>query len=107
MTGDTRRRWRRIGLAVVVATLALACGGDDDAAPGAASSAPSDAALDPADTSRLEALYEWDPTRGPARDLSADTATCTSQVTAKGLPGVAEHIQCMLNLGWNTQQPRG
>jgi hypothetical protein len=111
MMGETRRRWRRIGLAGVVAGFALACGSGNEAAPGAAAPAASAkapaSALDPTDAGDLEALYVWDPTRGAARDLSRDTVACSSQVTAAGLPGVAEHIQCMLNLGWITQQPRG
>jgi hypothetical protein len=108
------RSWHRIGLAGVLAGLALACGGEsesgrggtDPAAP-AARAQGSSTILDPTDQARLEALYEWSSGAGQARDLATDTRSCMSQVTAAGLPGVAEHIQCMRNLGWQTIQPQG
>ena len=116
--GGTRRVSRRIGnrkssricRAGAVAALVLACGGETQtaqraAAPAATPAAPSTTA-DPAGLARLEALYEWDPVAGAARDLKSDTAACRSQVTAEGLPGVAEHIQCMRERGWTTLQPQ-
>jgi hypothetical protein len=98
----------------MLAGIALGCGGENEAAPSAATAAspaasataPS-ATSEPTDPTRLEALYEWDATAGQARDLAADTRGCMSQVTATGLPGVAEHIQCMRNLGWKTVRPQG
>jgi hypothetical protein len=98
----------------MLAGLALACGGEKEAAPSAAtpaspaaSAAAPSATSDPTDPARLEALYEWDPTAGQARDVATDARECMSQVTATGLPGVAEHIQCMRNLGWQTVRPQG
>jgi len=111
--GDTRRIWRRIWLASAVAGLALACGGEKEPAPSAAAPAapPAESAAPSAPPeadvlARLEALYEWDAAAGEARDLKSDTASCMSQVTAEGLPGVAEHIQCMRDMGWKTLQPQ-
>jgi hypothetical protein len=111
---NPRRSWRRIGLAGVVAALALACGGENetarsgaDAASPATSSGTSSPLSNPTDPARLEALYEWDASAGQARDLASDTRECMSQVTAVGLPGIAEHIQCMRNLGWQTIRPQG
>jgi len=109
--GETRRIWHRLAVAGVVAGLALACGDEKPMASGAAAPAADPAAggavYDPTAVANLQALYEWNPVAGESRDLSADTSTCMSQVTAAGLPGVAEHIQCMRNLGWNTQRPQG
>lgn len=109
--GETRRIWRRLAVALVVAGLVLACGNETQTPPDAGSSAADPAAgsatFDPTAVANLQALYEWNPVAGQPRDLASDTSTCMSQVTAKGLPGVAEHIQCMRNLGWNTQQPQG
>ena len=114
----TRRVSRRIGnckssricLAGAVAALALACGGEKQTAQSAAAPAATPAAPstteEPDGLARLEALYEWDPVAGAARDLKSDTTACRSQVTAEGLPGVAEHIQCMRELGWKTLQPQ-
>jgi len=109
--GETRRIWRRLAVALVVAGLVLACGNETQTPPEAASTAANPAAgsanFDPAAAANLQALYEWNPVAGQPRDLASDTSTCMSQVTATGLPGVAEHIQCMRNLGWSTQQPQG
>lgn len=109
--GETRRIWRRLAVALAVAGLALACGDGKQTAPEEASSAADPAAegatFDPTAVANLQALYVWNPVAGQPRDLASDTSTCMTQVTAKGLPGVAEHIQCMRNLGWNTQQPQG
>lgn len=108
---ESRRIWRRLALAGVVAGLALACGDEKPMEPGAAAPTEEPAAasptFDPTAAANLQALYEWNPVAGESRDLAADTATCMSQVTAAGLPGVAEHIRCMRNLGWNTQRPQG
>jgi hypothetical protein len=103
--------WYRIGMAGAVAALALACGGENEGARGgadrAAGTGGSPTTDNPADAARLEALYEWDHSAGPTRDLASDTRACMSQATAAGLPGIAEHIQCMRNLGWQTVQPQG
>lgn len=117
MRGVSRRRWMtRVGMAGLVTGLALACGSEPESTPSAAAPAAPAAAPEkpgapsaPADAgaqARLEALYEWDPTAGAARDLSADTAACMSLLTAEGLPGVAEHIACMRSWGWKTLQPQ-
>ena len=105
--GETRRIWLRLAVALVVAGLVLACGNETQTPPEAASTAAGSATFDPTSAANLQALYEWNPVAGQPRDLASDTSTCMSQVTAKGLPGVAEHIQCMRNLGWDTQRPQG
>ena len=108
--GDTRRSVRRVWLAGVVAGLGLACGGEQETAPSAAAPTAKPAAptatSDPTGPARLEALYQWDAAAGQARDLKADTTACMAQLTAEGLPGVAEHIECMRDLGWVTLQPQ-
>ena len=100
------RKSSRICLAGAVAALVLACGGEEQTAQSAAAPAAPSTTADPAGLARLEALYEWDPVAGPARDLKSDAAACRSQMTAEGLPGVAEHIQCMREQGWKTLQPQ-
>jgi hypothetical protein len=98
-------------LAAALASLALACGGEEK--PTAAESAPAAAPSEPAQAEPgaaagempAETMYEWDVTAGPPRDLAIDSADCQSQITGQGLAGVAQHIQCMKGKGWKTRQP--
>jgi len=110
MRRSSRRRWGLgIGIAGVVAGRALACGDEKQTAPAAAAPekpAARAGAPDADAIARLEALYEWDPGAGAARNLATDTTECSSQVTAEGLPGIAEHIECMRSRGWKTLQPQ-
>ena len=124
-----RRSRAGLGIAALAMGLALACGGERETPPEAAppaeapapppagapapppAAAPPSAAApgapaDAATLARLEALYEWDPGAGAPRDLKSDTVECMSKVTAQGLPGVAEHIECMRGLGWKTVDPQ-
>ena len=109
--GEARRSWRLVAVTGLMAGLALACGDEGQMEPGeaapAADSAAGSGGYDPTAIANLQALYEWNPVAGEPRDLASDTTTCMAQVTSTGLPGVAEHIQCMRNLGWNTQRPQG
>jgi hypothetical protein len=99
--GTTGRFW----LATALASLALGCGGEETQPAGAgAPEAPAAAApQDP--TVVAQDMYEWDATSGAPRDLAADSAECQAQMTAQGLAGVAQHIQCMQQKGWKTRQP--
>lgn len=109
-----RRISCRLAVAAALSALALACGGEPEATVDATSAPPQPPATppapaeasDPAEIAKLEALYEWDPTAGDPRDLGSDTAACLSQVSRRGLPGIAEHMQCMRARGWQTVQPR-
>lgn len=115
MTGITRRKiTRTIWLAAAVASLALACGGEESrpaaggGAPAAAPSeraAPAPAAAAPGAPVDVADLYEWDLSKGAERDLAADSAECQSQITGQGLAGVAQHMECMKGKGWKTRQP--
>jgi hypothetical protein len=68
--------------------------------PAPAAPTPEQAAL------TLQGMYEWNPTAGAERDLKADVAECQAQTNAPGLAGVAQHIQCMRDKGWNTRKPQ-
>jgi hypothetical protein len=97
MMGNERGTW----LAVLAASLALACGGEESK-PAPAGGSPAATALAPVEPADM---YEWNPTQGAARDLAADSAACQSQVTGQGLAAVAQQIQCMTAKGWQTRPP--
>jgi hypothetical protein len=106
MRGHARGIW----FATIAAALALGCGsGDSEPAAGeaapAAPAAPQPGAPESTAAATLQAMYEWDPAAGEGRDLAEDVAECSSQVTGKGLAGVAEHIECMQRKGWKTRPP--
>lgn len=99
---------RCVRLAALLAGLALACGGEGEppAAAGEPAAAPASPASAGGGLGGLDALYEWDPVNGSSRNLSADVAACRSRMTSDGLPGVAEHMECMRGRGWRTLKPQ-
>jgi hypothetical protein len=110
MIPNVRCIFRSAVLAGALAGLLLACGGESEpaagGAPAAAPAAPAPAASPPtAHPMAPEDMYEWNPAAGAPRDLAADSATCQAEITGQGLAGVAQHLQCMRRLGWNTRPP--
>ncbi len=98
MAGNAGRVW----LAAASTSLALVCCGQEsnrEAAGGTPTAAPPAAPVEAAD------IYVWDPAKGAAPDLAADSAECQSQITMQGLSAVAQHIHCMKRKGWKARPP--